>query len=341
MSIKFVCSCGKRLKARDEMAQRLSVCPRCGSLVGIPTSKTQAAPLPTAVRLRDAPAQTATAPPRDSRITRLLSLRRQRRPDRAGRHLEEHWYECLLYPLRAWPLCLALAVVMTPISAAVTLVLPTLLGEPPADPWTLAAVRVSSVVLALLILGLPGDFLNQVLTRAASGEVELLRGWGNPLLAAMLSGMKWLLCFLAGPVVFAGAAVAYWFDCGEPGLLDWLMIGELGIVAIAYQIFALLALTDRGRLRDLNPLAVADLIHRLGWRTLVAVLLAAALLLGDALLLGAGIGTLHVEPLEGWLMLAAAWFGGAFAGTFFFRLFGIRCYRSRKAGIAVSPATAM
>src|SRR6266849_6977709 len=36
MAIKFFCKCGKKLKARDEMAGRRSMCPRCGSPVGIP-----------------------------------------------------------------------------------------------------------------------------------------------------------------------------------------------------------------------------------------------------------------------------------------------------------------
>ena len=31
MAIKFICSCGKHLKARDEMAARRSVCPACGN----------------------------------------------------------------------------------------------------------------------------------------------------------------------------------------------------------------------------------------------------------------------------------------------------------------------
>src|SRR5207245_2077250 len=36
MSIKFTCSCGKRLRARDEMAGKRTPCPRCGMPVGIP-----------------------------------------------------------------------------------------------------------------------------------------------------------------------------------------------------------------------------------------------------------------------------------------------------------------
>src|SRR6266446_4913138 len=39
MTIKFICSCGKHLKARDEMAARRSVCPRCGEPVGIPSQQ--------------------------------------------------------------------------------------------------------------------------------------------------------------------------------------------------------------------------------------------------------------------------------------------------------------
>src|SRR6516225_10035363 len=38
MAIKFFCKCGKKLKARDEMAGRRSMCPRCGSPVGIPAA---------------------------------------------------------------------------------------------------------------------------------------------------------------------------------------------------------------------------------------------------------------------------------------------------------------
>src|SRR5919198_406987 len=37
MAIKFICGCGKHLRARDEMAARRSVCPACGSPVGIPS----------------------------------------------------------------------------------------------------------------------------------------------------------------------------------------------------------------------------------------------------------------------------------------------------------------
>src|SRR5438128_2222312 len=37
MPIKFVCRCGKRLRAQSQMAGRRSACPRCGAPVGVPS----------------------------------------------------------------------------------------------------------------------------------------------------------------------------------------------------------------------------------------------------------------------------------------------------------------
>src|SRR5687767_14255037 len=36
MTLRFTCTCGKRLRARDEMASRRSMCPACGRPVGVP-----------------------------------------------------------------------------------------------------------------------------------------------------------------------------------------------------------------------------------------------------------------------------------------------------------------
>ena len=91
MTIKFVCTCGKHLKARDDMAGRRSACPRCGSPVGIPSLRpthagTSAAPLTPTERMHHArerpplPATPAAAAPPpsptrrpDTHQVRLLS----------------------------------------------------------------------------------------------------------------------------------------------------------------------------------------------------------------------------------------------------------------------------
>src|SRR5258708_4874807 len=139
MTIKFVCSCGKHLRARDEMAARRSVCPRCGSPVGIPSLRpthagTVEAPLSPLERLRhakkrqplpiDVPQSVPESPlptlPRklDKRLVHLLPKGGTRRPELTGRHLELQWYESLFYPLRAFKLFLGISIIMSLVCAA-------------------------------------------------------------------------------------------------------------------------------------------------------------------------------------------------------------------------------
>ncbi len=334
MTIKFICSCGKHLKARDELARRRSVCPRCGSPVGIPSLAQRqagpATPLPrahTAAETAAASAATATLPV-DARVVRLLSLRSQR-PPRSGRHLEAHWHQCLLYPVRAWPLCAAMAMVMMALTAGVAMFLPSLLAEPPTDPWTRLGVRVSWSLLVVLTVGVPASFFDRVLVSAAMGEIDYIQWSGSVLLTVALSGMRWLACFFTGPVVFAVIAYLYWLNSGDTEIIDWLILAQLGIVAVAYQAFVLLSLTDRGRLRDLNPLAVADLAHRLGGRAMGVVLVAAAVFLVHGAAILGGVLLIHRDALLGCAILAIGWASGVFWGTFFCRLLGIWCFRSR------------
>jgi hypothetical protein len=220
---------------------------------------------------------------------------------------------------------------MTLLTALLALLLPRMLAETPTDPWTLAAVRASWVLIPLLFVGLPCSFLDLVLVSAMKGDVNYIRWSGSALVTVALSGVRWLACFLAGPILFAGFGVLYWLNCGDLAPFDWLSLAELYLVALAYQVFALLSLTDRGRVRDLNPLTVIDLAHRLGWRAMVVGLLAACLLLAHGWLLIAGVALVHTEVLSGFAILASSWLSGVFWSTFFCRLLGIQCYRSRRA----------
>jgi hypothetical protein len=355
MTIKFICTCGKHLKARDEMAARRSVCPRCGSPVGIPSLKpthrgTTVAPLTPLERLRYAKirpnlpeplappllarAETSPTPPPaarpvDPRLVRLLSPKGKRRPELVGRHLEKHWYESLLYPVRAGGICLALALALTVLSAIATVLLSVLLDGPPSESYEGAFFRLGCVVIPVLLVGLPCSFLDCVLASAVAGEVYYILWSGNPLFMLVRCGVKWLTCFLAGPVMFAALGYYFWLECGDPTLLDWLILTELGILTLASWAYVVLAVTDRGRWRDLNPVAVADLAHRLGWPAL-GVLLAAGLVLGaHGLLLFTGLEDLHTAPARGVLLLACGWASGIFCGTFFCRLLGIWCLRSQ------------
>src|SRR5262249_54853265 len=138
MAIKFVCSCGKHLRARDEMAARRSVCPRCGAPVGIPARQptqpgTPLGPMTPTERVgrrpvvasaeavfREAslacPASSAPPVPAESATgqapeppARVAPPRKPRTP--SGR-------QSLVYVLRALPLILGLALVLTVLTAA-------------------------------------------------------------------------------------------------------------------------------------------------------------------------------------------------------------------------------
>jgi hypothetical protein len=331
------------------MASRRVVCPRCHYLVGVPALQPTLAgglgPMSPGERVRHAlnranlpqGSAAATLPlpatlPKvvEPRLVRLLSRKKERPLDPIERHLEEHWYQCLEYPLRAWPLCLGLAVIMTLLSAGIAAWLPSVLAEPPAGAWARALLRGAWGLLLTLFVGIPCSFLECVLASASEGEIYYIRWSGSLLLTIVTSGLRWFACFLAGPVLFAVTASLYWFYCGEPSVVDWLILAELAVVAIAYQAFALLAITDRGRLRDLNPLAVIDLAHRLGRAGLLTTLGAAGLCLAHGVAAIAGVIEFHGSVMTGLAILAGVWISGVFLGTFFFRLLGVWCYRSRR-----------
>src|SRR6476469_6142468 len=107
MSIKFFCGCGNHLKARDEMAGRRAMCPKCGSPVGIPSLRpthpgTAAAPLTPEERRRLARQRglvaEGPAPPPATPSPAAVALEpvlaglfagRKARPRRGSRHLEK------------------------------------------------------------------------------------------------------------------------------------------------------------------------------------------------------------------------------------------------------------
>jgi hypothetical protein len=100
-------------------------------------------------------------------------------------------------------------------------------------------------------------------------------------------------------------------------------------VTIGYWAFALLTLTEHGRLRSLNPVTVVDLTHRLGWRALAVVAAASCLLLAHACVLVYGVALVHTTAMTGLLILTGGWLSGIFWSTFFCRLLGVWCHRSR------------
>jgi hypothetical protein len=366
MAITFVCRCGKRLRARDNMAQRRSICPACGAPVGIPSREPsadgRAGPMtPEEISRRrgrvnpEAEAPTAAAEVgtiqvwvRQRKHNPDLERERQWRPldaplttptDAAGklqcrRHrrrrrfeLESRWYHCLLYPLRALGQIGGLSLILAVLTTLAVQLLPQL-GEfdiSSGQGW----LPVLILSVPLLILGYAAAFLDVVVSGAVAGGEQYVSFPGLNVPLILRSAVKWAACFLAGPIVPAAGAVWYWVQCGDPTPLDYVILGELVVLSVAWWLMALLSINDTLGWSGLAPWRVHALIARMKWRCLPALAAPAAAIAAGWLALS-GVDQQHHNGFVGFLMLIGAWLTALTAGTFFLRLLGVWCNRSRK-----------
>jgi hypothetical protein len=338
MSIKFICSCGKHLRARDEMAARRSVCPRCGEPVGIPSLQPThpgifAAPLTPQERrrLRGEPSRDhqeaeqaslpdgrgSDVPPKQARTPRL----------RRRRQLETRWTECLIYPFLSWRLLLILALMLTVLSACLVLLLPEMprFSEMSRKEWLPYS---PCLLVPLLIVAYTCGTLECALRSALAGEGPGAYWPGWYMKDALKSCLRWLFCFLAGPIVLIALAGYYWLYGGELTRLDWFILAELGTLAIAYWLLAIVTANESDRLRDANPLRVTQLFLRLRFRAIVPVLVVPALVFVHSLVALFALPELHRHTVLGWPMLLICWCSALFWATFLLRWLGVWCYRN-------------
>ncbi len=329
------------------MAARRSMCPRCGKPVGIPSMRpthagTAAAPMTPQERLRhrlddpfahapdttfptNSSTQIAAAPPPEPPAA--LTDRKLARRLRRIRHLEAHWYECVSYPFFSLRALLSLMWALTLLSAGIVLLIPELhrfAGMTPNEWLLYAPALLIPVVLISCACGSVECALTSALAGQGRGAYYSIRQLG----LILRSGFRWLFCFLAGPVVLIVLAFYYWLNAGDFASLDWLILGELGILAFGYWLLAVVAITESNRFRDANPLAVLRLVDRLGYRAAVPVLVAPVVLMAHLYVGFWALIQLHHHALTGLLVLACCWGSILFLGTFLFRLLGIWCYRT-------------
>jgi hypothetical protein len=353
MKIHFTCRCGKRLRARPEMASRRSLCPACGAPVGIPSLTpthrgTQPGPLTLAERLRrrrvvppgKPPMQADTLTeeqPRTHRGTRGAlgpgagdagpAAGAKARPEHARADLASWFGEffdtlCLVFPAAV------LAVVLTGLTAAAFFLWPRLV-DLLEEPGALSQYHLALLVVPLLASGYVWAFLDGVLSAAAAGQRWRLPGPGRNLDQVLQSGLRWLACFLAGPVAPAAAVMAYWLHCGDLAILDRFILAELSVVAIGYWLLAVVAVHQGGRRFVAGPVAVAALAGRLGFRAVLLALAAAGLALAHGRFGLAALERVHLDRQAGWLMVLGGWTSAVFCAAVVVRLLGVACRRIR------------
>lgn len=359
MSIRFFCTCGKHLKAREEMAGRRSLCPACGQPVGIPSLEptqrgTAAAPLTQAerrsrkashapalaaqsaiARFPDIPGPSSDPPEsetvadvrtaaKDPAYLRPVQSAKERRKSQVARvwPLERRWHHCLLYPFRVWPLVMGLGLLLAVFLGVAAFDRSD--GIPPDHRWLawLGWLGLASISAASC------GFLQCVLASGAAGDASRFRWPAADVLMICRSLISWLACFLAGPVVFAAAAFWLWLHGGDLAVVDWIILAELAMAGGSYWLLTLIAVSQRERLTDANPARVADVIRLLGPIPVAATFLAGLAAL--VLVHGIAIGLEEMRHgILGGLLLVATTTCGMYGATFFFRLLGLWCRRSR------------
>jgi hypothetical protein len=364
MSIRFVCRCGKHLRAREDMAARRVPCPACGTLVGVPAPapahRGAAGPLtPEEIARRNAgPAPAASIGPVtilfrhrfDPNVAPLaipitldagLTLPAAPpvvpsapppptpRPRRA-RGFESRWYHCLQYPLSYKRRLAAFGIVQVMLLGALTTVAP-MLSSPEAEGAEPLALALAAAGGGLAAACVASGFLDGVRQSGAAGETRYVPLAGGAF--GLRAAVRWTVCFLAGPVFPAASGVWYWLGAGEPSPLDRLVLAGTASVAVGYWLLAVSATGETGWLRDANPEQVARLFRRLGPRAALAFVAAPALGFAYARVMTAGVEELH-ESVAGLLLLAMAGTVAAYLATFLFRLLGVWCYRTRPRGAA-------
>jgi hypothetical protein len=375
MAIKFFCKCGKKLKARDEMAGRRSMCPRCGSPVGIPGANpthpggklgpmtikdrlefwkthlpSEAIPkslLPDEIdekpsrdvpRLassepsfsRDAQRSATPNPPYfDGPLNRSLirqvlrSCRKIAAPQE--RRLETRWYQCLLYPFRAWPLVFGLGTALT-LCVGFSALIHRQIQQ---STQGISAVTIYAMwaSIPIVIFSYTYGFLDCVMAGALAGEFRHVRWPGRNFGLAVKSCFTWGACFLAGPIVPSALAVYFWLQAGEMQIIDWMIMTELVLVAFGYWILVLLTVNAKEGIRYSNPLTVTELVGRLGWASLGIVLGAAVVALVHVFWAIGGLSSIQRDESGGWFLLILCSWSAMFWATFLFRWLGIWCHR--------------
>jgi hypothetical protein len=304
MTIKFVCSCGKRLRARDHMAARRLACPRCGAPVGIPSSSqaNQArlvnpfAP-PARPRRADADSTEPGWEPNEaaSRAAAELADRLRQmgddgfveltaasarpkaaepliyRPSKFRKSWDPgtRWYHCLVFPRAALGRILFLGCLLGLFALIVPVEARRLLTVDETQNSNRLMGGAGLVVATLVLVSQISAWFVCVLAAEKAGQYTVtslsLRQVG---LAARSLAM--VACtFLGGPAFFAGLGLWFWIHTGKMLLVDWFILGELCFVMAGYWLFALAEACLSRWPRVGNPIIVAQLVHQLGWKAIV------------------------------------------------------------------------
>jgi hypothetical protein len=270
----------------------------------------------------------------DREVRRILAqakrdIRRYRYQPRGGYvwPLERSGPECLLFPLRVSWLIGLLGMLWAMLTPIMVRVLPTPDDATPAG-WL---VRLPIITIALFLLGVTWNFFREILYAGASGKREIVTGYFFMPGAIVQSTLMAVLAFVAGPLLFIGAALWFWMDAGELTFVDHLLLWQLGLCACVAWIYLLLAMDARGSLRDAHAAAVSQHVLAQGGTAWVFPL-SAAFSLALFIFLQLQLWRASFEqPVGSWFAQILLWLGALYLWTALVRWYGLTRFWRRTA----------
>ena len=266
--------------------------------------------------------------PLDFSVVRMI-LGRKHIPRKRAWPLEVHWYQCLLFPFRSWPLAFGLAFGMAILAGVTAHLTPEIMKFSRSEPafWVLCW---SWGIITLVACGYVVGYLECTLASALAGEVGQIRWPGESLRIAMRSFCTWTYCFLVGPVIPAVVAWLFWLNCGDPAAIDWFILTELVAVGFGYWMLAVVAAGQRDRLFDANPVRIGATVQKIGVPALVALAIVSLLTMAHIIWFYIALVEVRADPLKGWLNLAGCCVTGLYVNAFLMRLLGVSCHLGTK-----------
>jgi hypothetical protein len=195
--------------------------------------------------------------------------------------------------------------------------------------WPLPLLGCSLLGL-LFVLGCVFNYYMAIIGLAVRGKMRFEAGMETSPLWAFYQSARCLLCFLAGPALIACAAVAYWVYNGDPGLIDWLILAELGVACVGWWLIALLLNVVDDRFLVASPRRVLTTALSMKRGLVEVLLLSCAAVVGQVIALGFAVSQLYVRPFWALILLCTVWTAGLYLGAFVFRRLGVTYYRSRR-----------
>lgn len=276
MMIRWICACGKPLKAPEKLAGQIAPCPACGACVAVPSLTANVAVAePALTSVANKSAEYVLAPVVPNVWVPASSLEDDPNYIRSAmrrRNAFEKWTK----PLERVTFTIHLSALLAVLTAVGVAIYPHVLdaGFAWLGGWLLAGVWSAAMAV---VVGYGLHALDLLFEKSLRGEAAVINVPSRNPRPAIASFTRWSLCFAAGPIVPFFLALQYWIHCGQITLIDVLILGELTVPAVCYGMLGLIVLTRDPTVLHPRPRQVLKEMQSLGPRMLPAGLGIAAI----------------------------------------------------------------